>query len=101
MLLVSSMMKDFFKINLGHVLILTVWLVTVVWGYSDLNTRVKTLENAVVVKGTDIEAIRAQMSAEAKEATREAKEAAQHLAQLHAKVSAMANDTEWIKRNMK
>lgn len=88
------MNKDFFKINLGHVLVLIAWLVTAVWGYSDLNTRQKTTEANVIILKSQIEAISGSR-------LNDIKDASSQLSTLNSKIATMANDIDWIKKNIK
>lgn len=87
-------MKDFLKFNIGHVLLLIVWLVTVVWGYSDLNTRVKSIENNAALLRITAETLISSK-------TLDTKEASAQLSGLHSRMVILENDIQWIKKNSK
>lgn len=87
-------MKDFLKVNLGHVLVIATWIVTFSYGYGDLNQRVSNAEKEII-------AVQEIQKASTEKMFEEQRKNSEQMASLNTKVAAMANDLEWIKRNIK
>lgn len=87
-------MKDFLKVNLGHVLVIITWMVTFGYGYGNLNQRVSNAEKEII-------SVQQIQKASTEKMFEEQRKNLEQMASLNTKVAAMANDLEWIKRNIK
>lgn len=87
-------MKDFLKVNLGHVLVISTWMISFSYGYGNLNQRVINTEKEIAA----IQLIQKQV---ADNLISEQKKSSEQLSVVSTKVAAVANDIEWIKKNIK
>lgn len=87
-------MKDFLKVNLGHVLVIATWMVSFGYGYGNLNQRVTNTEKEIA----SIQLVQKDFT---EKIVAEQKRTSEQLSLMSNKVAAMANDLEWIKRNIK
>lgn len=90
----SMTMKDFLKVNLGHVLVISTWMISFSYGYGNLNQRVINTEKEIAA----IQLIQKQV---ADNLISEQKKSSEQLSVVSTKVAAVANDIEWIKKNIK
>ena len=92
--MMNMTMKDFLKVNLGHVLVIATWMVSFSYEYGNLNQRVTNTEKEII----SIQLIQKEVT---EKIIAEQKKNSEQMANLNNKVAAMANDLEWIKRNIK
>ncbi len=81
-------------IGLGHIIVLIGWGVSIVWGYSSLNSRVSVLEQSVF-----------ELRKDWKEASEKLlinnTAIATQVSFVNNKLSTIENDVAWIKKNVK
>lgn len=88
-------MNGFFsKFNIGHASIILVWLVSFTYGYSGLNSEVKSLRGEVI-------SLRSELSGVRDARTLDNKETAQQLSIIVTSVTKMETDIGWIKNKIK
>lgn len=87
-------MKDFLKVNLGHVLIICAWMGTFIYGYGNLNQRVSNAEKELIT-------VQQIQKASTEKMFEEQRKNLEQMSALNTKVAAISNDIEWIKRNIK